>query len=115
MAQKKFTELTAADALTGIEVLAVVQGGTSKKTTAAAIALSSGHWRGAYDLSVDAYPSSGGSGEGGSIQSGDEWYVSVSGDLDLEGLGIITINAGALIKALVNTPGSTPANWKVIQ
>lgn len=115
MAQKKFTELPDADTLTGTEVIAVVQGGTSKKTTAAAVAFSNGHWRGAYDLSVDAYPSSGGSGTGGAIQSGDEWYVSVSGELDVTGLGVITINTGAIIKALVNTPGTTPANWRVIQ
>lgn len=73
------------------------------------------HWRGAHDLSANAYPSTGGSGSSGDIQSGDEWYVSVSGDLDVSGLGVITISVGALLKALVDTPGTTPANWKVIQ
>lgn len=38
MAQKKFTQLTAAGALDGTEVTAVVQSGTSKQTTAIAIA-----------------------------------------------------------------------------
>ena len=33
MAQKKFTELAAADSLTGAEVLALVQDGVSKRTT----------------------------------------------------------------------------------
>lgn len=33
MAQKKYTELSAASALTGAEITAVVQGGVSKKTT----------------------------------------------------------------------------------
>lgn len=33
MAKKKFTELPEADALTGSEILAIVQGGVSKRTT----------------------------------------------------------------------------------
>lgn len=78
-------------------------------------AVVSDSWRSAYDASVNAYPSSGGSGTAGAIQSGDEWYISVSGDLDVNGLGVITVNTGALIKALVDSPGATPANWRVIQ
>lgn len=73
------------------------------------------HFRGAYDASVNAYPSSGGSGAGGAIQAGNEWYVSVSGDLDINGLGVTTVYYGAILKALVNAPGTTPSNWKVIQ
>jgi hypothetical protein len=38
MAQKKFTALPAAGALDGTEIVAVVQGGVSKKTTAQAVA-----------------------------------------------------------------------------
>jgi hypothetical protein len=119
MARKKFTQLPVAGTLAGDEIVAIVQDGVSKQSTAQDIAdLGSGgveHWRGSYDASVDAYPSSGGSGGGGSIQAGDEWYISVSGDLDINGLGVTTVYPGALLKALVNTPGTTPANWKVIQ
>jgi hypothetical protein len=120
---KKITELPAGSALSGPELFEAVQSGQNVKITATQIATFTGggggggvdHWRGAYDLSVDAYPSSGGSGVAGAIQSGDEWYVSVIGDLDVTGLGVITINTGAIIKALVNTPGTTPENWRVIQ
>lgn len=38
MGRKKFTELPAADALTGVEIVAVVQDGVSKQTTAQDIA-----------------------------------------------------------------------------
>lgn len=38
MAKKKFTQLPAAGALTGTEIVAVVQSGVSKQTTAQAIA-----------------------------------------------------------------------------
>lgn len=73
------------------------------------------HFRGAYDASVDAYPSSGGTGTAGAIQAGNEWYVSVAGDLDVNGLGVITINYGAIIKALTDAPGTDPTKWRVIQ
>ena len=74
-----------------------------------------GNFRGAYDASVNAYPSSGGSGTAGAIQAGDEWYVSVSGDLDINGLGVTTVFYGALIKALVSTPGTDKTKWRVVQ
>lgn len=114
---KKITELTTASSIVGDELVEVVQDGVNKKVAVSNIGGGGGtaYWRGSYDLSVNAYPSSGGSGTAGAIQSGDEWYVSVGGDLDVTGLGVITINPGAIIKSLVDTPGSTPGNWRVIQ
>lgn len=75
---------------------------------------STGNWRGAYDLSVNAYPSSGGTGLSGIPSSGNEWYVSVAGDLDVTGLGIITVNPGALLKYLGGDV-TLPESWKVTQ
>lgn len=74
------------------------------------------HWRGPYDASVDAYPSAGaGSGTAGAILSGNMWVVTTAGDLDVTGLGTITVFPGAILIAIVNTPGNTAANWRVIQ
>jgi hypothetical protein len=69
-------------------------------------------FRGAYDITTagNIFPSSGlGSGAGGVIKAGDEWYASVGGTLN----GEVTL-AGVLIKALVNTPEQVAANWRVI-
>lgn len=73
------------------------------------------NWRGAYDLSAtNNYPTSGGTGAAGVPSPGNEWYVSVSGTLNVTGLGVIPIEYGALLKYLGGAVGS-PSSWKVTQ
>lgn len=72
------------------------------------------NWRGAYDASSGLYPSTGGTGTGGIPVSGNEWYVSVGGLLDVTGLGVIFINPGALLKYLGGDV-TLPESWKVTQ
>lgn len=73
------------------------------------------HWRGAYDLSVNEYPSSGGTGDGGVPGAGDEWYVSVSGQVEVTGLpGTVTLNVNALLKYKGGDP-TLAASWIVKQ
>lgn len=64
--------------------------------------------RGNYDASGNVFPSSGGSGSGGSIKKGDLWTISVAGIL-----GSHPVTAGDVVRALVDTPGSTDANWAI--
>jgi len=66
--------------------------------------------RGDYDASSNVYPSTGGSGASGAIEKGDAWYVSVDGVLNST-----QVEAGDLIFAKVNIPGTTDANWAIIQ
>ena len=63
--------------------------------------------RGAFDASVNAYPSSGGSGTAGAILKGDAWVISVAGTLPTSQ----SVSVGDLIFALQDTPGNTQANW----
>jgi hypothetical protein len=118
MANKKISELANAGALTGAELIEAVQGGVNVKTTAQAIAdLGSGasFFRGAYNASGNAYPAAGtGSGTAGAIQAGDEWYVSVSGQITAR-TGSMIVEVGTILKALTNVPGQTVTNWAVIQ
>lgn len=68
--------------------------------------------RGSYTPSVSspgAYPSTGGSGTAGAIMKGDLWFMSASGFL-----GTTAVAAGATVRALVNTPGQTDANWNIL-
>jgi hypothetical protein len=68
--------------------------------------------RGSYTPSVSspgAYPSTGGSGTAGAIMKGDLWFVSASGFL-----GTTAVAAGATVRALVNAPGQTDANWNIL-
>jgi len=67
--------------------------------------------RGSYDASVNAYPSSGGSGVAGAIKKGDIWTVSVGGTLPT---GLVVI-AGDTVRALVDTPGNTQSNWAIAE
>jgi len=59
--------------------------------------------------SPGAYPSTGGSGTAGAILKGDLWFMSASGYL-----GTTAVVAGATVRALVNTPGQTDANWNIL-
>lgn len=68
-------------------------------------------YRGVFDASVNAYPSSGGSGTAGAILKSDFWIVSVAGILPT---GLV-VEAGDLVIAKVDTPGNTQANWNIIQ
>jgi len=68
-------------------------------------------YRGVFDASVNAYPSSGGSGTAGAILKSDFWIVSVAGTLPT---GLV-VEAGDLVIAKIDTPGNTQANWSIIQ
>lgn len=67
-------------------------------------------YRGAYDASGNTYPSSGGSGAAGAILKGDVWNISVAGTL-----GGVAVGAGDILLALIDTPGTTAANWSVTE
>lgn len=118
MPNKKISELPAAGALSGAELVEAVQGGVNVQTTVQAIAdmgAGASFFRGAYDASGDTYPAAGaGSGTAGAIQAGDEWYVSVSGQLTAR-TGSMIVEVGTILKALTNVPGQTATNWAVIQ
>ncbi len=65
--------------------------------------------RGNYNASVNAYPSSGGSGTAGAILKGDIWTVSVGGTLPTAQV----VGVGDTVRALIDTPGNTQANWAI--
>lgn len=75
-------------------------------TVIAAAALGLLNDRGSYNASGGTYPTTGGSGLSGAIKKGDLWYISVAGTID----GIV-FNIGDSIRALVDTPAQTTANW----
>jgi hypothetical protein len=66
--------------------------------------------RGNYDSSSNLWPSSGGSGTAGAILKGDIWKISVAGTL-----GGSAVSVGDWIRALIDTPGQTAANWAVVE
>ena len=65
--------------------------------------------RGNYNASVNAYPSSGGSGTAGAILKGNIWTVSVGGTLPTAQV----VGVGDTVRALIDTPGNTQANWAI--
>jgi hypothetical protein len=67
--------------------------------------------RGNFDASVNAYPSSGGSGTAGAIKKGDIWTISVAGTLPTSQV----VEIGDTVRAKQDTPGNTQANWAIQQ
>ncbi|MDD5271075.1 MAG: hypothetical protein PHU14_00020 [Methylovulum sp.] len=65
---------------------------------------------GTYDASGNLWPSSGGSGTGGTILKGDVWYLSVGGTL-----GGVYYESHTSIRALTDTPGQTVTNWATLE
>lgn len=66
--------------------------------------------RGSYDASVNTYPAAGGSGTAGAVLKGDIWTVSVAGTL-----GGVAVAVGDSVRAVVDTPAQTAANWAVVE
>ena len=76
-------------------------------TQAIAAAIVSGKsFRGGYDASSGAYPSTGGSGTAGAVQAGDYWVVTVAGTV-----GLILVLVGDTLTALIQNPGQISTNW----
>jgi hypothetical protein len=65
--------------------------------------------RGSYDASTNTFPVANGSGAAGAILKGDLWYISVAGTL-----GGVLVAPGYSVRALVNAPGQTAANWDIL-
>lgn len=62
--------------------------------------------RGLWDASTGVFPSTGGSGVAGAIMGGDVWTIQVPGVV-----GGYNLTVGDTIRAFIDTPAQTPANW----
>lgn len=62
--------------------------------------------RGNYDASVNAFPSSGGSGGAGAIIAHDYWYTNVAGVIN----GVV-VTVSVRLEAINTNPGQDPTNW----
>lgn len=99
-----FADLLQAEDLPDIYSLAL------EEAKAYADALVAGLWddRGNHDASGGAFPSTGGSGASGVIKKGNIWTISVGGTL-----AGAAVNVGDTVRALVDGPEQTAANWAI--
>jgi len=67
--------------------------------------------RGSFDASVNTYPTTGGSGTAGAILKGDIWTISVIATAGV----LLGFSVGTNVRALIDTPGQTTANWATIE
>lgn len=106
------TEIAHTD-LINLSATSVTKNGSEIATEAYANSLVVGLWddRGSFDASGGAYPSSGGSGTAGAILKGDIWTISVAGTLPTGQV----VEIGDVVRALIDTPGNTQANWGITQ
>ena len=65
--------------------------------------------RGDFDASADHFPSADGSGTGGAILKGNLWRISVEGTI-----GGTHVYVGYTIRALVDAPTDTAADWNIM-
>lgn len=118
---KKITELPTADTLTGLEYVEVVQDGFNKKVATANI--SGGTFdlsgvvqhRGNFSLAANLFPSTGGTGSGGTVEENNRWFITVGSTTLLDENGD-QIPAGVFIEAKVDSPSTTDiSDWWIIQ
>ncbi len=64
------------------------------------------HFRGFYDASSNLFPTTGGSGVGGSVAQYDYWFISVAGTL-----GGTPVSPSNIIQAKVDLPAQISSNW----
>lgn len=117
---KKISQLPVADPLDGSELLVLVQGGATKQSNARSVTAYSrlgylilcADW----DLSSGVVPTTGGTGEAGEIERGNQFYISVGGAVSLpDGGHALT---GMIFQARVNNPGTDitdTSKWLVSQ
>lgn len=94
---------------------AQAQADTSALNSAKAYAddLVVGLWddRGSFNASVNTYPTTGGSGTASAILKGDIWTISVIATAGV----LLGFSIGTNVRALIDTPGQTAANWATIE
>jgi hypothetical protein len=66
-------------------------------------------YRGGYDASTNAFPSTGGSGIAGVLLKGDFWFATVAGTLDG-----IAVKVGDMIIANADAPAQVSTSWDII-
>ena len=103
------TEVSILTALTGSEDDTSLATSKAINDRIAAAITALGVLVGDHDASGSTFPTSG-SGEGGDIQKGDYWYISVAGTM-----GDHTVNVGDVLYAKTDDPGSTSSNWFVVE
>jgi hypothetical protein len=92
---------------------AAVAASTDFDAAGTAAALVVGLWddRGSFNASVNTYPTTGGSGTAGAILKGDIWTISVVATSGV----LLGYAVGTNVRAVVDTPGQTGANWAVTE
>jgi hypothetical protein len=65
--------------------------------------------RGNFDASVNAYPTTGGSGPDGAIKKGDVYLIVVGGTFPTGQV----VNIGDSVRALIDSPANLQANWAI--
>ena len=68
---------------------------------------------GGHNATGEVYPSVGGTGYGGAIKRGNWFIITTASAPDVN--GDIKFPLGATLQALVDNPGQTDANWKMIR
>lgn len=78
------------------------------KVTNSSVAISGSSNRGSYNASSGLFPSTGGSGGGGSLQAGDYWTVGTAGTIQ-----DIFCAVGTKLRVVYGPPGQAMENWLI--
>ncbi len=108
MSDKSISQLPDGGLLQNNDKLVIARAGSNYHILGDQIQINLWNDRGNYDASSNVFPSTGGSGPAGAILKYDLWVASSDGTL-----GGDPVIAGQTIRALVDTPGQTAANWAI--
>src|ERR1035437_8057508 len=99
--------------LADIDAMTVADAAVLSSANAPSDSLVVGLWddRGSFNASVNTYPTAGGSGTAGAILKGDIWTISVVATSGV----LLGYAVGTNVRAVVDTPGQTGANWAVTE
>ena len=85
-------------------ILATLSGSRLTVTLPDGIIIKCADW----DASVNTFPTGSGTGPAGAIKNGNEYYVTIAGLV-----GGYPVNPGAILRAKIDDPGQTLANWRI--
>lgn len=85
----------------------------NSKADASGVAALANPFRGNFNFTAGAFPTTGGTGSAGAVQAGNVFDAVLDDPNTPVTIDGKLITHGAQVRALVDTPGQTGANWKV--
>lgn len=89
-----------------------IKAAVNSKADASAVAALANPFRGPFNFTAGAFPTTGGTGAAGAVQAGNVYDAVLDDPNTPVTIDGVYITHGAQVRARVDAPGQTGANWK---